>query len=402
MKIVVIGGGFGGVWSAMAAARHAKLLEKEVEIVVINKDNYHSIRPRFYEEDLSQTRVPFSQFLIPLGIKTLIGSVTKIQLNYKKIGLANGENVSYDRLILAAGSQLHAPSIPGLTEYGYNLDTFEAAKKLAAHLETLPSKSTPERSTILVIGGSFTGLEIATELVRRLKNIFTQQEKTRIIIVDRHEIGSSLGSNIQPYITRALQELNIETLSNQQVKSISANHVCLASGEMIDTQTVICTTGMRANPLTVQFPVERDQQGRLQVDPNLRILGVKDCFAAGDVCAAMTDETHISLMSCQHAMPQGRIAGHNAVADLYDKPLIAYQQPRYVTCLDLGPWGALYSEGWDRSVVSEKDVAKKVKNYINHERIYPPLTENSDDLLKAADPTFKPLRAKLTIPILSV
>ena len=77
MKIVIIGGGFAGVWSALAAARHAKLLDKQenIQITVINKSNFHDIRPRFYEENLNQARIPLAQILNPLGIKLVTESV---------------------------------------------------------------------------------------------------------------------------------------------------------------------------------------------------------------------------------------------------------------------------------------------------------------------------------------
>ncbi|HVV67747.1 MAG TPA: FAD-dependent oxidoreductase [Gammaproteobacteria bacterium] len=393
MKIVIIGGGFAGVWSALAAARHAILLGKseKLQIIVINKNDFHGMRPRFYEDNLNQTRIPLAQILTPLGIQVIVASVNHVVFNQKKIELDTGESISYDRLILAAGSQFQAPNILGLEEYSFNVDTFEAAQKLAVHLEKLPSKLSLGRSTIAVVGGSFTGLEVATELAERLKNIFQGKENFRIIIIDRNQVGGSLGSHAEPYILAALEELGVESVSNSGVTSMNETQLTLTSGEVIDTQTVICATGMRANPLTKLFPIEQDMQGRLPVDRNLRISGLEDGFAAGDVCAARTDETHLSLMSCQHAMPQGRVAGHNAVADLYDQPLLVYQQPKYVTCLDLGSWGALYCEGWDRQVISVRDTAKKIKNYINHERIYPPLNGNPDDLMKAADPTFKPL-----------
>ena len=150
--------------------------------------------------------------------------------------------------------------------------------------------------------------------------------------------------------------------------------------------TVVWCAGMRASSLTEQLPVARDRLGRVQVDDYLRVIGVPAVFAAGDVAAARMDDEHLSVMSCQHGRPMGRYAGYNVISDLFDEPMLALRIPWYVTVLDLGPAGAVYTEGWDRVVVSRGAAAKATKQTINTRRIYPPLTGNRGDLLAAAAP----------------
>jgi hypothetical protein len=96
------------------------------------------------------------------------------------------------------------------------------------------------------------------------------------------------------------------------------------------------------------------------------------------------DDTNIAVMSCQHAMPQGRYAGHNAAADLLEEPLLTYRQPTYVTCLGLGPKNAIYTEGWDR-VVRDTN-AHQLKRDILTQWIYPPLSSDRTEILAAAEP----------------
>ena len=115
---------------------------------------------------------------------------------------------------------------------------------------------------------------------------------------------------------------------------------------------MVWCAGMRASSLTEQLPVPRDRLGRVQVDDYLRVVGVPAVFAAGDVAAARMDDEHLSVMSCQHGRPMGRYAGYNVISDLFDEPMLALRIPWYVTVLDLGPAGAVYTEGWDRAVVS--------------------------------------------------
>ena len=117
--------------------------------------------------------------------------------------------------------------------------------------------------------------------------------------------------------------------------------------------------------------------------------GIANVFAVGDVASAMIDEHHESVMSCQHARPMGRFAGHNVVADLFGLPMLSLNIDWYVTVLDLGPWGAVYTEGWDRHVVSKGEAAKRAKQTINCQRIYPPLTGIRSEILAAADPVIQ-------------
>ena len=100
----------------------------------------------------------------------------------------------------------------------------------------------------------------------------------------------------------------------------------------------------------------------------------------------MMDDRHASVMSCQHGRPMGRFAGHNVVCDLFGLPMLPLHIPWYVTVLDLGPWGAVYTEGWDRHVVPKGEAAKKTKQIINCDRIYPPLTRDRRAILAAAAP----------------
>ena len=91
-------------------------------------------------------------------------------------------------------------------------------------------------------------------------------------------------------------------------------------------------------------------------------------------------------MSCQHGRPMGRIAGYNVVSELLGEPMLPLRIPWYVTVLDLGPTGAVYTEGWDRQVAADGAEAKATKRTINTQRIYPPLNGNRDEILAAASP----------------
>ena len=104
-------------------------------------------------------------------------------------------------------------------------------------------------------------------------------------------------------------------------------------------------------------------------------------FVAGDAAAADGGDGHTVLQSCQHALQIGRYAGENAARDLLGVPKVRYVQPPYITCLDLGRSGAVYTRGWDRKVHLTGGDAKAVKRRINREVIYPPRDGSPEELL---------------------
>jgi len=210
---------------------------------------------------------------------------------------------------------------------------------------------------------------------------------TRVIIVDRNSaIAPDMGEGPRPVIEDALRKLGVETRLGAGVASLDESGVTLSSGEHIETETVIWAAGIRAAPLTSQIPAERDNFGRLLVDRDLRVPSVAGVFATGDAArAACDDDGNYALMSCQHATRMGAFAGNNAAAELLGVATRPYHQKAYVTCLDLGDAGALFTRGWERKVEMVGDVAKKTKQEINTVWIYPPKAERAA-ALASADP----------------
>lgn len=392
-RILVLGAGFGGLWAAVGAAR--KLSEpgrhhEPIEILVVNPRPFHSIRVRNYEADLASTQVPLADVFEPIGVRWLQGTVTHIDAAAHRVGVetAGGtQTLDYTRLVMALGSVLVHPPVSGLAEYALDVDSYEGAAKLCKHLASLPSRpASPGRYTAVVLGAGLTGSEIASELPARLAGITGGSKEVRVILMDRTpRIADAMGE-AQPVIEKAMHAMGVELRPGVAVAKVTASGVELATGEVVDAATVVWCGGFHANALTAQLPVARDEQGRLPVDDFMRVKGVADVFAAGDCAVSLIDGRHPSAMSCQHGRPMGRYAGHNVAADLLGEPLLPLRIDNYVTCLDLGPWGAVYTRGWERKLVEEGAEAKRIKRHINHERIYPPRSRNRDEILRAAAP----------------
>ena len=392
-QIVVLGAGFAGLIAAVGAARKLAELSipnNEISVTVVNRDPWHAIRVRNYETDLSDVRVPLDDVLGPIGVDLVIGEVSAVDCSCHKV-LCNAASrsvaLSYDRLVFALGSELVRPPIPGLAEYAFDIDTYGAAAKLGAHLAGLPDRpESPGRFTALVVGAGLTGVEAATELATRLRDI-ANGAPARIILADRSpRVGSNMGEGACAVIEEALRSLAIETRSGVTITAVTERGARLSSGEEIAAATVVWCAGMRAHPLTASVPGPHDRFGRIAVDRFLKAEDCADVFVAGDSAAAPIDAAHVSVMSCQHARPMGRIAGHNVVCDLIGEPMLPLDIGAYVTILDLGAWGAVYTEGWDRRVAVTGAAAKRTKRLINCERIYPPRSRDTAEIFAAAAP----------------
>jgi NADH:ubiquinone reductase (H+-translocating) len=395
-RILVLGAGFAGLWAALGAARKCDEIggrAADVEILVVDRHPYHNIRVRNYEVDLSDVAIPLAKLLDPVGVKHRIAEVEAIDPARREVTIAahgRREMLAYDRLVLTLGSELVRPAIAGLATHSFDIDTFEAARKLDAHLAALGKGGASDAAaTVVVVGAGFTGIEVAAEMPAKLDKADVGG-KRRIILVDPGPVaGASMGAHGQPVVAEALSSLGVESRCGARVQAVDADGVTLDSGEVIATKTVVWCAGMRASPLTAALDGERDRTGRLAVDDFMRVKNLENVFAAGDVACAALDGKHETVMSCQFARPMGRYAGYNVVADLLGEPMLPLHIDWYVTVLDLGGWGALYTEGWDRKVRTTGAAAKETKQTINRIRIYPPLNGNRAELLAAAAPALQ-------------
>lgn len=385
-KIVIVGTGFAGVWAALSAARAIDLAgqPEAVEVIVISPTPTLTIRPRLYEAVLDNMNPDVGALLAEVGASYVAGYVDQIDAAARSltVALADGgkQAIAYDRLVLAAGSRLYRPNVPGLAEHAFDTDQHESAHALDAHIKGLKDRpDTPARNTVVVAGGGLTGLEAVTEMPIRLRAALGEDAAFRVILVDTAEVpGGSLGADAAPYFAEALAFAGVEARTGQRVTAIDGDSVTLSSGEVIPTNTVVWTAGMRASPIAAQVPGEHDELGRVIGDGYLRAPAAEGIFVTGDSVRAATDDVgNFAAMSCQHALSLGRVAGHNAAAELLGLPLHPYSQPKYVTCVDLGEWGALFTEGWDRQVRLTRAEAKAVKQEINRVWIYPPAPDKA-------------------------
>lgn len=379
--IAVVGGGFAGLWAAVSAARRLPAKEgDEASVTLISRDPHLTLRPRLYEANPERVRIPLVSVLDPVGVRFREATARAIDPANRRIALEDGgferAELVYERLILATGSEASPLPVAGAGEYSFNIDSFDGVCALDEYLTRLgPRPGDAAAETIVIVGAGFTGIELTTAMRDRLALRWGAERAAaaRVVLVEQGDvIGPDLGEDSRAYINEALRAQHVEVRLNARLDRIEPHAVWLAIGERIDANTTIVTAGLRASPLAKAVPGARlDDLGRLHVNSALQVEGVSHVYAAGDIARAYADDEHVALMSCQHAIPMGKVAGHNAAGDLLGMAPLPYRQPDYVTCLDLGAADALYTEGWERRVRHAGIEGKRLKQQINTDWIVP-------------------------------
>jgi NADH dehydrogenase len=387
-NILIVGGGFAGFWAALAARRVAG---SRADVTLVSPVPTLEMRPRLYEANPETLAVDLLPLLHKVDVGFVRGAATGLDIAGKTVTLAAGDRLAYDRLVVATGSRMRRPPVPG-AEAAFSVDTQAEAVAFDRRLaEIAKGVAAP---TIAVVGAGFTGIELALELRDRFKahGADGAAERLRIVLIDRAEtIGPELGPGPRPEIEAALEAAGVELRLGATVRALAADRVSFADDSVLfaddsvlAADAVVLATGMAAAPFAAHVPGARDRLGRVVVDAALRAPDAPEVFCAGDAAAADTGDGHRTLQSCQHAGQLGRVAGENAARDLLGLPTVPYTQLRYVTCLDLGRSGAVITQGWERRVDKTGEAGKAVKRLINTQVIYPPADGTAEALLASS------------------
>lgn len=377
--VLVVGGGFAGFWAALAARR---VLGPNRAVALVSEGPLLQLRPRLYEERPQDLGIALPPLLQRCGIDFVQARVQSLSLADDRVHLADGRALGFGRLVLACGSAMPRPPVPG-AEQAFSIDTQADAMAFDARLQVLARQA--GAPAIAVLGAGFTGIELVLEPRDRLAahGGAAQADRARLLLVDRGtEVGPELGLGPRSAIEAALDDARIERLLGVRVEGIEAGRLRLQGQPPIEVDAVALATGLRAAPLACQVPGAHDALGRVVVDGALRAPQAVRVFVGGDAAAADTGGGRLALQSCQHALRMGRFAGENAARDLLGAAWLRYAHPRYVTCLDLGRSGAVYTEGWERRVRATGAEAKAIKQRINRQVIVPPALASAEELLE--------------------
>lgn len=231
MRLVIIGAGFAGMYAALSAARLRDIRgasPQDLQIALVSPERTLVVRPRLYESKPETLTAPLLDVLEAIDVDYIQGSAetTNTEARTVQITPAKGprKTLSYDRLVVTTGSRLFRPNIPGLAEHGFSVDSLDDAVALDKHLHGLAKRPAANgRDTVVVAGGGFTGIEAATEMPARLREILGTDAKTRVVIVERNTaIAPDMGGGPRPVIEEALRKVGVETRLGAGVAALDA------------------------------------------------------------------------------------------------------------------------------------------------------------------------------------
>ncbi len=385
--ILIIGGGYAGLWAACSAARQASETGQPLRIALIATTPQFTARVRLYEAGLApeDARMPLPPLLDAVGVAFLCGDVDGVHAQADgslRAVTRDGRTLDARAMVLAAGSRVARPAIPGLAEHAFDSDMADAADRTWERLHALAPGAQVD-----IVGGGFTGIELACELAgwRRRNN-----PGLHLRLSDAMTIASGYAPEARSAVLDSLAALGVECVERAALAHCEPGSLRFGSGSPRPSDMLIWTAGLVPSPLTAQvaqaFAVPRLEDGRLRVTSQLALPGVAAFFAAGDVAAASVEGSELTTMSCQHALSTGTFAGHNAVHRVRGLPALEFVPPNpYGTCLDLGPAGAMITRGFRRELVAVGVAVKATKQHINRTVIVPPLAGGRAALFAVAD-----------------
>ena len=354
MKIVILGGGFGGVYTLKYLHRffHNK---KEVKLILVNKKNYFLFTPLLHEfatggVSLENLVEPVREIIKCCDYEFIHGEVEKIDLE-KKIVYLRKKEIKYDYLVIALGSKTNFYNIPGAKENSFTLKSLDDAIKLRNHFihmfELAANNDNEGNLTFVIVGGGATGVELAGEMsdyfYKTFSKIYSKEviSKVKIILIERgNELISQFSPKLRQKALERLKKQNINVLLSKGVVEVGEDFLKLDDGEIIKTKTVIWTAGIEPNLPEIIGNVERDNKGRLIVNEYLQVKNYENVFAIGDVCCFVQNEKPLPQLA-QVAVRQAEITGKNIFNLIKNKPLEKFIYKHQGDLISLGRFFAI-------------------------------------------------------------
>ncbi len=337
-RILILGSGFGGLYAAL---RLQKLLRrrKDVEVVLVNRENFFSFTPMLHEvaaSDLDLTHIVNPVRKLLAGIQFFLGDVLAVDLAGRSVTVAHGSDhhqhvLGFDQLILALGSTTNFYGLPGLEANALTMKSLGDAVALRGRLiQNLEEADTEcavaagireALTTCVVAGGGFAGVETlasVNDFVRQALRFYPNLRASQLRMVLVHS-GDTILPELDPrlgrYAEKKLEERGIELRLGCRVLGVKDDGVELSDGSRIPTRTLVWTAGTSPHPLLGTLPCAKER-GRIRVSSTLEVEGHPGVWALGD-CACVPDPQGLPYPpTAQHALRQGRVLADNVVAHL--------------------------------------------------------------------------------------
>ncbi|GLX69676.1 NAD(P)/FAD-dependent oxidoreductase [Paenibacillus glycanilyticus] len=335
-QILILGGGYGGLLSALTARKY--ISAEEAEITLINKTPYHQIITELHRLAVSgvnegNVALPLDKLLKGKSINLVIDTVDNIDPEKKQVKLAGNGTVRYDQLVIALGGETAFFGIPGLEENSLTLKSVEEAKAVSAHIQNRIAAYAQTKNkadaTIVVGGGGLTGIELIGEIVDMLPKWCEQYgvDKSEISLYNIEAGPTILMGFPADLLERAKSSLTnrgVNLIMGVAVTEVQGNTVMLKDGSSIETNTFVWTGGVTGNPVVANCGIEVNR-GRASVTEFLQSTSHSDIFLAGDNAFVMGPEGRPYPPSAQIAWQMGEYIGYNLFAQAKGLPMKSFQ-----------------------------------------------------------------------------
>lgn len=345
-KILILGGGFGGIRCALDLE---KKLRNEAEITLVDKNSYHLFTPALYEvasaygikQDLFAVRlrkticIPYADIFENKKINLTQAEVSSVDIENKKVATRGGEVLTYDYLVIAFGSQSSDFGVPGVKEYAFRFKNLEDGLALNQKIDQLTkevvsgARSAPIK--FAVIGAGFAGIEVAAELACCVKK-FAQACSVkgrceRIILLEAApKILPMVLSEERSVIVKRLTKLGVEILEGMAVEEVKSGQIKLKNGRVLATDLVIWTAGIQPPDILKNLPsTSLTNSGKIRINSNLEVVGLSGVFAVGDNAEFLDTNTGKPVLALAYvAVDQGKIAAKNVTRIIRNRKLKNY------------------------------------------------------------------------------
>ncbi|MGE5554300.1 MAG: NAD(P)/FAD-dependent oxidoreductase [Betaproteobacteria bacterium] len=341
-RVVVLGAGYGGLTCILALSK--KLKRTGIDLVLVNKHEYHQFitelhKPAAGSADCEYIRIPLAHILGRGRARVFKGTVERIDLENHKLFFEDGQELFYDKLVVAVGSIPEYYGIPGMQEHAMTLRSLNCARTIHEHIEyqlasSKLAKTEQERQAMrtFVIGGAgLTGVEMAGELAETLPRLCRRYDidpaDVQVYNIEAvPEIMRDFDTALAQRAARDLERKGVQLITGVPIMQVTADSITLKDGRVIPTKTVIWSGGVRANELLERSGMAVGARGRAKVDAGMRSASSPDVYVVGDCAEGLNPETGRPVAPTAHnAIDQGLVAAKNIAADLFGGERAAFK-----------------------------------------------------------------------------
>ncbi|HEY9301653.1 MAG TPA: NAD(P)/FAD-dependent oxidoreductase [Phormidium sp.] len=344
-RICILGGGFGGLYTALRLDSLPWEKAEKPEIVLVDQSDRFVFTPLLYElltGELQAWEVApnFSEILKNTSIRFCQGVVSGIDIEQQRVQLQDGAEIPYNKLVLALGGDSPMDIVPGASAYAFPFRSLTDAYRLEERLRVLEASQT-DKIRVAIIGAGYCGVELVCKLADRLGD----RGRFRLIEQGNKILRTSPEFNRET-ARKVLESKDIWIDLETTVDSIEPDTISLLYKGQVDTipvELVIWTVGMRGSSIVKILPLKQNQRSQLITTPTLQAIDHPDIFVLGDLADCRDVDGQQVPASAQAAFQQSDFVGWNIWAALSDRPLLSFGYQNTGEMLILGTQDATLS-----------------------------------------------------------